>query len=168
MTIDRGEALVDLAATVDYIGGITEAADQVDFETATDLRDALELVRKAAAEAASLLEGQMLKQLEDGSREYGKRVWVRTRRYVDRHDHDVLVARVEEAAIAAAVDKTTGEINARTAVQQATTRLRKLFLSPADKAKTTVAEKDLGLERDDYVSREYQGYKLSVTELDPG
>lgn len=165
--IDTPEAVADLKATVDYIGGITEQSDMFDFETATDIRDEMERVKAAAVAAIQMLEGQMLVHLEAGSRERGNRVWARARKYVDRHDHDVLVATIEQRAISDATDLNTGEVMARKAVEIATRRMRDLFLSPSDKAKTTVAEK-LGLARDDYESREYKGYRLSITELDPG
>ena len=165
MTIDRDEALADLGATVDYLAGLRDAADQMGFEDATDIRDEAERVKKMAGDLVSFLEGAMMTHLEAGSREYGGRVWVRKRQFVDRHDHAALLGAVRDAAIRDAYDSGSGEVNPDKAMGRMLDWFRTLYLSPSTKAKVTVARDELGLDTKTFVSREDKGWKLDVVDL---
>lgn len=165
MTINRDEAIADLQATVDYLGSLTNEADTLGFEAATDIRDEAKRVVKAAGDLVSFLEGKMLTELEAGSREYGGRVWVRKRKYVERHDHSVIARVARDAAIAAARDEETGEVNSALALNAAIETMRQVYLSPSTKAKVTVVRDQLGVPTKNFVTREDKGWELDIVDL---
>lgn len=158
MTINREETLADMAATVDYLAALVEEADALDFETATDLRDAALRVKKVTSDLISFLEGGMLRQLEAGSRDYGRRTWVRRKKYAERHDHAALAAEVRQRATWRGED-------AAGAVAEAVRMMSDLYLSASTKAKVTVIDR-MGLDRGSVISREHTGFELQVVEHD--
>jgi hypothetical protein len=161
------EEVVDLAATVDYIRDrLVERADSFDFEDAAALRDAALEVKAAADLAASLLETTIVGQLEaQPVRTVGNRLFKRKRRTAKRFDHEAIAASVGQYAQQAAVDKETGATSVDAAVVAALQAMRELYLSASTQAKTTKFDR-YGVDVDEVVSYEDQGWRLEVEQLD--
>lgn len=162
------ERVADLQATVDYLADLTEQSDGLDMETAVDLSDELGRVKTAVRKLDDLLRTQMLAQLENGGpRQFGTRIFARSKDYKSRHDHEVIVRSAIDQAMAAATDQETGEISPRRAAEAAARAMASFYVSPSSTAKVTPLKK-LGVDRDAFETREFTGWKLSVTETDPG
>lgn len=159
------ETVAELRATVDYVRDITEQSDSMDIEELVAVQDELRRVQKAAGDAVSLCDTELLRQLEGGVRQIGQRVFARGKNYVSRHDHDAIAERVYEQAVESARDPDSGDVHALAALRTAINMMRRVYLAPATKAKTGVLEK-LGVDRGEYESREFKGWQVSVTELD--
>jgi len=158
--------IVDLQATVDYLASIIEEVDSMPFEDLVSLQDEANRVKQRAADLVSLINSELINQLEAGARELPDgRLFKRTKKYVDRHDHDLLIGLAVDKAIDKCTDKTTGEIHARHAAEFAARNIAKMFLSPSMKAKVTVVEK-MGVDREQYETREFKEYGVLVIEED--
>lgn len=161
------EEVADLQATVDYLKAITERADTLDFATAVAIQDEARRVKAAADELVGMIDGELIKQLEGGARELPDgRLFKRSKQYVDRHDHEPLVAAAVRQGIEAWTHPDSGQVDAERAAESAVRALAKMFLSNSSKAKVTVTDQ-LGIERDAFVSREFKGWKVLVIEEDP-
>lgn len=167
MSINLPETLAELKATVDYINDLIEDVETFDFEDAVQVQDEAKRVQNAASLLARMIDGEMLKQLEAGSRDFGRRTFKRTKRYVKRHDQDVLVRLAIDQGVEAGVDVKTGEINPRQAAEAAARTVLRMFCSASSTAKVTVVEK-LGVDRTEFESREFKGHQVSVFEEEAG
>lgn len=147
----RDEIVADLQATVDYAARITELADTFDFETNADVRDALARAKTAIEAAIGMLDGELVRQLEDGDRIYGNERWMRTRKYTERTDHDVIVKAVVNAA-AMHEDPFRAAYDAAKAMQS-------LYVSNSTSAKKGAVDK-LSVARDAVFSKDYTGWKV--------
>lgn len=162
------ERVADLQATVDYLADLTEQSDGFDMDAAIELADELGRVKAAAKKLDDMLRQQMLAQLEDGGpRQYGTRIFARAKDYKDRHDHERIVRAAIDAAMRKTIDPDTGEVNAREAAEAAARQMASFYVSPSTTAKVTPL-KLIGVDKKEYQTREFTGWKLLVTETDPG
>lgn len=165
--MNTDEMLVDLGATVSYVAGITENVDAMTFEQMVAIQDEARRVRAKADELIEMIDGELIRQLEGGAREYGGRLFKRSKRYVTRHDHEPLIALAARQGVEAWTHPDSGEIDAPKAAESACRALAKMFLSPSSTAKVTVVDR-LGVDRDVYESREFKDWRVQVIEEDEG
>lgn len=166
MTLERVEALAELAATVDYIKDITEHSETLDFELASELQDAVLRVKACADECSRMLAQSMLKRLEDGGpRQFGGRIFGRVKQYTKRHDHDRIASEAYQQAILVNTDPDTGEVDSQGAIKSAIRFMRSVYLSDSSTAKVTPL-KAIGLSKRDYEVSEFKAWGLNVTVVD--
>lgn len=164
MSDNIAELLAELQATVGYLNDdVVERVETFDFEESVAVRDELRRVKRKADEAIGMIDAEMLRQLEAGSRDVGARTFKRTRRMVNRHDHDKLIALAIKQGVEAGRNPDTGEVNSHEAAEAAVRALAKMFLSPSNTAKVTVVDR-LGMDRSEYESREFKGWQVSIFE----
>lgn len=159
------EILADLQATVSYINNeVTERADSTPFEEAVALVDELERVKRSVGDAIALLNGELLKQVERGSRQIGQRVYAAVPDSKTRTDHDKVRVAVITYALDAATDKETGDVSPRVAADRATEYMMDLYVSPS-KVATTRGLKRMGVSPRTINHYENTGKKLRIVDL---
>jgi hypothetical protein len=94
-------------------------------------------------------------------------VFARVKDYVERFDHDKLVAASINQGIQAAIDPDTGEIDPRVAAEAAARTMQSLYLSDSTKAKVGVIDR-LGLDRRQVRTKEFKSWKVDVISVEPG
>lgn len=161
------EVVADLQAHCAWVNDrITEYADSMEFEEAVAIQDELRRAKKAAEVAISMIDSQMMVRLESGGpRQFGNRVFARVKDYVDRFDHDLLIATAARQGVEAAVDPDTGEVNASEAAEAAARTVQKLYLSPSSKPKVGVIDQ-LGVDRKKAKTREFKQWKVNVVAIE--
>ena len=165
MSSNTPEVVAELKATQDYLADLTERVESFDFEDSVAVQDEARRVKRKADELMSMIDSELLRQLEAGARDIGRRTFKRTKKYVERDDHGKLESLAIRQAMEAATDAETGVTNAHEAARVAAATMAKLYLNPSAKAKVSVAER-LGLERDTFRSREFKEWQISVIEED--
>lgn len=157
----------DILAASEVLHQLMEESDDMDFERAADIRLALGALILDAREALSLIEMEMVRQVEAAPRQVGRLNYMAVNKYKERDDHDAIEAHVVAAARLAAVDRDTGEIDAAAAARWAAHYMRKLYVSPSVQAKKGALDE---LEMDPREVRERQavGRRLHVVDPDPG
>lgn len=155
----------DILAAIDVIRQATQEADDSDFERAVALRNAIRSLVSESRTAIGMLEAEMLRQVEESPRQFGGVNFMAVRDYRESFRHDEIEGGVVGAAISAATDRATGEIDPKEAARQAAYMMRRLYVSPSTTAKKTELDR-LGLERKEVVEREYRGRRLH--EVDGG
>lgn len=162
------EVVADLQATIDYLADITERVDSMPFEDLVAVQDEARRVKAKADELVGMIDGELVKQLEAGARELPDgRLFKRSKRYVTRHDHDVLIGLAVRQGVEAWTHPDTGEVDAERAAESAARALARMFLSASSTAKVTVVEK-LGVARDAFERREFKDWKVQIIEEDSG
>ena len=161
------EVVADLQAHCAWVNDrITEESDSMEFDEAVAIQDELRRAKKAAEVAIAMIDSQLMNRLESGGpRQFGNRVFVRVKDYVERDDHDKLIAAAARHGVESAVDVDTGEVNANVAAEAAARTVQSLYLSNSSKAKVGVMDK-LGLDRKQIRSREFKDWKVLVTEVE--
>ncbi len=160
------ETVADLRATCDYITDITERSDTLEFDDGVTIQDELRAVKAKADEAIRLIDQQILIRLEAGGpRLFGGRVFARVKRYVERHDHELVTRVAIDQGLEKATDRETGDINPKIAAEFAARAMATFFLSPSDKAKVTPLKK-LGVTRQEFERKEFKAWDVSVTKVE--
>lgn len=164
--MNHDEVVGDLGALAGFIHDeVTEQSDQVSFEQAVELMDAVKAVERSCREAMSLLESELMRQLEGGARQVGTRVFARVDKYKDRVDHPTIERAVVQHAVSAATDRETGEIDPRTAAVEAVRGMHDLYLAPATKVKTSKLKNyDVAF---GVIQKVADGTKMEVVETKP-
>ena len=129
------------------------------FERAVILRNAVRQLIAEGRETLSLLETELLRQVEGAPRQVDGVNFMAVKDYKESFRHDAIEGGVVGAAISAATDRSTGEIDAHEAARQAAHLMRRLYVSPSVTAKKTVLD-DLGIDRKEVIESEYRGRKL--------
>lgn len=162
------EMVADLQATIDYLATITERVDSMPFEELVAVQDEARRVQAQAGELVGMIDAELVRQLEGGARELPDgRLFKRAKRYVTRHDHDLLIGLAVRQGVEAWTHPDTGEVDATRAAESAVRALSKMFLSPSSTAKVTVVDK-LGVDRGEYETREFKDWKVQIIEEDAG
>lgn len=161
------EIKADLAATVDYlVDRVAEESDSFDFEELVEVEDAVAAAAKACRDAIGLLKTAQLNQLEaSGSRQVGRRVFMRVPKRVERYDHAEISKAIRGLALERALDKATGEINPARVAELAVQMVGSMYVSPSSTAKKTVID-SLGIVRKTVIRRESVGYEIKIEDLD--
>jgi hypothetical protein len=161
------EVLADLQAHCAWVDErITEQSDSMEFEEAVAIQDELRRAKRAAEVAIQMIDAQMMVRLEAGGpRQFGGRVFARVKDYVERFDHDVLIAEAVHQACNASVDMDTGALDPYVAAEAAARTMQALYLSDSSKAKMGTIDK-LGIDRRTVRSRIFKQWKVSVTEVE--
>lgn len=166
--MNTDEMLVDLSATSTYVADITENVDAMTFEQMVAIQDEARRARAELDKLIGMVDGELIRQLEAGSRELPDgRLFKRTKKYVDRHDHDLLIGLAARQGVEAWTHPDTGEVDGVRAAESAARAVAKMFLSPSAKAKVTVVDK-LGVERSEYETREFKEWGVLVIQEDAG
>jgi hypothetical protein len=148
----------DVSAMLDVIGGVTERADSMDFTTAVEFMDALDEVKRKAAEAIDLIRMELLRQVESGPRSYEGRTFVAVNDVVTRFDNDEILRR---AAIRSMMDDNGEILPAGVAVENLAKAVKDLYLAPSTKPKVTALD-ELIERRGDVSDTVVKGRKLKV------
>lgn len=156
----------DVLAAVDVLQQVVEESDDCEFERAVELRNACrELIAHTRA-TISMLESEMLRQVEAAPRTFGDVTFIAVNDNVQRFDHDAIEAGVIVKAVDLAVDRETGEIDPKEAARQAAYLMKSTYVSPSTVAKKSALERHLGLDVDSVVSKESRGRKLLEVEAE--
>lgn len=159
--------MADIQAAIDVLDQLCEESDDIEFELAADLRIAVDQLKKGATTAITMLEMEMVRQVEGAPRQVGGLNYMAVNRYKERDDHDAIEARVVAAARLAAVDRETGDIDPAEAARWAAHWMRKLYVAPSDQAKKGVMD-ELELDPQEIRGREVVGRRLHIVDPDPG
>jgi hypothetical protein len=157
----------DVQAAIDVLRQAGDESDDMDFELATELRLAISDLIGHARTTVSLLETEMLRQVEEQPRQVGGLNYMAVNKYRDRDDHDAVEARVVAVARLQAVDQETGEIDPAEAARWAAHWMRKIYVAPSHEAKKGVLD-ELELDVKQVRAREKVGRRLHVVDPDPG
>ena len=132
---------------------VTEV-DDMDFELAVELRDAVRELILEAKTAEAAYDSEMLEQVEAAPRKVGSKVFMAVDRRVERVQHDDIAA----AAIRKAVEFADGDatVAARTAVHLVMTT----YVSPSTKAKKGAIERSLDLDPKKVIHSKKEGRRL--------
>ena len=151
----------DIRAAIDVLRQAQNESDDIDFDLAAELRLACQELGRTNRETISLLETEMLRQCEAGSKEHDGIVYIAVNNRKDIYDHDMIEARVVEMARERAVDE-NGVVNAAEAARQAAHLMRGAYVAPSTTARKGALEA-MGVS--DAVSKQTKGRKLH--EVDP-
>jgi hypothetical protein len=149
----------DVLAAIDVLVQAQNESDDMPFETAIALREAVEELKRRSNETIGLLTMEMLRQVEAAAKTVDGVTYIAVNDSKDTWDHDQIEARVVATARLAALDKTTGEIDPAEAARQAAWLMRKIYVSPSTTAKVG-ALGELELDADDVRTRKTKGRKL--------
>lgn len=149
----------DILAAIDVLEQAQEESDDIDFELAVNLRKACQILGKQSKKTADLLEMEMLRQVEAGSKEFGGIQYVAANDNKTTWDHDSIESWVVGAARTKAINTETGEIEADEAARQAAHWMRRVYVSASTTAKIG-ALGELGLDGEAVREREKKGRKL--------
>lgn len=158
----------DLEATVDYLLDVMDRSDggEFDFEAAAEIRQRLEAVKKAAADAVAMFDTELLRRLEaTPARTVGKTLFKRVPKQKRRHDHAKIAQRLREWARRQAINEETGEINAERAVEEVARAFADLYISRSKEASSSKFG-TYGITTADVTSWEDQGHRLEVESLE--
>lgn len=149
----------DILAATDVLTQAQDESDDMPFETAIALREAVTELKRRASETVGLLEMEMLRQVESAPKTVGGVTYIAVNDSKDTWDHDAIEARVVAAARLAAVDHETGEVDPAEAARRAAWFMRKVYVSPSTTAKTG-ALGELDLDATDVRTRTKKGRRL--------
>ena len=149
----------DILAATDVLTQAQNESDDMPFETAIALREAVEELKRRAGETIGLLTMEMLRQVEAAPKTVGGVTYIAVNDSKDTWDHDQIEARVVAAARLAAVDPGSGEIDAAAAARWAAHFMRRAYVSPSSTAKVG-ALSELDLDASDVRTRTTKGRRL--------
>ena len=149
----------DILAATDVLTQAQNESDDMPFVVAVALREAVTELKRRATETVGLLEMEMLRQVEAGSKTVGGVTYIAVNDNKDAWDHDAIEARVVEAAKGIATDHETGVMDPAEAARRAAWLMRKIYVSPSTTAKTG-ALGELDLDATDVRTRTKKGRRL--------
>jgi hypothetical protein len=155
----------DIAAAIDVLREAAEQSENMDFDDAVALVDAIKEMRSAAGVTISMLEMALLAQVEIAPRQVGGRAFIAVDDGPLRYEHDRIESQVIDWATLQATDRETGLTNAREAARQATWMMRQVYVSPSTTAKVA-ALKEMEIPMDEVRTKEKKGRKLHVVETE--
>ena len=165
-TVSADEINLELNAALAFVRGeITEHADDFDFDDAVAMQDSLLALKKGVDAAYGMLQGAMLKQLEEQPRQFGGRIFGKVKRYKKRHDHNVIANAVYHEARAKATDPETGEVDSIAAIKEAISIMQSIYVMPSSTAKVTPLKGVV--DRSEYEFATFDKWDIERTVIDP-
>lgn len=166
MSFDIGVA--DLLAMKDVADGLSDLSSSLSAEQSVVLLDAAREAHKALANAIAFLESRAIAQMEQPiliSDGHGNTsAWSKKAEFKRRPDMPIIRRLVNEVAIDAVLDRSTGEVSPSEAVAKAVALMEALYVSPSTMPKVG-GVKELGVEFDAVFHDEHTGFTLKKVDL---
>jgi hypothetical protein len=151
----------DLQAARQVVHEVGEESDDMDFTAAIQLRRELQRLAATVKSSLSLVETEMLRQVEKNAKTVNGVTYARTANKVARTDHERLLSLAYKRALGDATNPEDGSVDWTLVGEAMSNIMTSLYLAPSTTPKAGGLD-FLGVEPSDVITETIKGYKLIV------